>query len=348
MRTPANLRDLDLASPDAEPELLRAAHAVAAPLVWAYVEGDELMPFEEWLADERKRNTIVPTRHVVAEVDGQVVGHGMVELDDEDNTHLGWAQFGVLESHQHQGVGTQLIDRLAELAADDGRRSIGVSVTEGTLGERFAAGLGLTHRQVAHLNRLLLADADRTLLQGWVARASERAAGYRLEAWDGPTPPARVEVFAACTEIMNTAPLGDLEIEDERMTPERLRRIEQARLDARMDWWTICAVEEATDAFVGFTQVSFSGWRKTVAKQNDTGVDPAHRDKGLGRWLKAAMLLRLLDEKPDVVKIDTGNAGSNAPMLGINHAMGFRLAKVSGNWQGETATVRKLAAERLA
>jgi len=99
---------------------------------------------------------------------------------------------------------------------------------------------------------------------------------------------------------------------------------------------------------VGFIQVSFSGWRTTIAKQNDTGVDPAHRDKGLGRWMKAAMLLRLLDEKPDVVKIDTGNAGSNAPMLGINHAMGFRLAKVSGNWQGDIDVLRTRAAERLA
>ena len=346
MRAPATLREIDLES-SSEQEL-RAAHVVAAPLAWTYVPGDELLPFEEWRAEERKRNTIVPTRHVVADVDGETVGYGLVELDDEGNTHLAWTQLGVVESHRRRGIGTQLAHRLAEIAAESGRRSFGAGADVGSPGATFLDEIGLTHRQVVHQNRLLTADVDVALLEGWVARAPERAAGYRLEAWDGPTPPELVEVFAACTEVMNTAPLGDLEIEDERMTPERLRRIEQARLDAGVDWWTICAVEEATGAFVGFTQVSFSGWRRTVAKQNDTGVDPAHRDKGLGRWLKATMLLRLLAEKPDVVKIDTGNAGSNAPMLGINHAMGFRLVKEGGNWQGDVEVVRKRTAERLA
>jgi mycothiol synthase len=337
VRAAVTLRDLDLASsPEAQ---LRGAHVVAAPVVWSHVAGDELLPFEEWLAEERKRHTIVPTRHVVAEVDGEVVGHGLVELDAESNAHLGWAQLGVAEPHRRQGAGAQLLARLAEIAADDGRTSLGVSADEGSPGEAFAARAGLTMRQVVHLNRLRTADVDRTLLEGWVDRAPERASGYRLEAWDGPTPPDLVETFAACTEVMNTAPLGDLEIEDERMTPERLRRIEEARVAAGIDWWTVCAVERSTGAFVGFTQLSFSGWRKTTAKQNDTGVDPAHRDKGLGRWLKATNLLRLLDEKPEVAKVDTGNAGSNAPMLGINHAMGFRLAKVSTNWQGSIATV---------
>ena len=346
MRAPATVHEIDLeSSPERE---LRAAHVVAAPLAWTWLPGDELLPFDEWRAEERKRNAIVPTRHLVAEVDGEVVGYALAELDHEANTHVVWAQIGVVEGHRRRGIGTQLAGRVAELAADDGRTSFGTGADEGSPGEPFLAGLGLTHRQVVHQNRLLTADVDAELLEGWVARAPERAGGYRLEAWDGPTPPELEETFAACTEVMNTAPLGDLEIEDERMTPERLRRIERARLDAGVDWWTICAVEEATGAFVGFTQLSFSGWRRTVAKQNDTGVDPAHRDKGLGRWLKATMLLRLLDEKPEVVKIDTGNAGSNAPMLGINHAMGFRLVKVGGNWQGDVETVRKRAQERLA
>jgi GNAT superfamily N-acetyltransferase len=61
--------------------------------------------------------------------------------------------------------------------------------------------------------------------------------------------------------------------------------------------------------------------------QGGTAVDPTHRNKGLGRWLKAAMLQRLLDERPEVANVDTWNAGSNEPMLAINVALGFRPVK---------------------
>lgn len=337
-----DLRELDLDS-SPEPEL-RAAHAIAAPALWHHVAGDEPLPFEEWRAEERKRRALVDTRYLVAEVAGDLAGYGFVELDREGNRHLAWIEVAVSANHRRHGIGRALAEGLVDLGAADGRTSVGAGTDEGSAGEAFLASLGLTHRQTVHLNRLPIADLDRALLEEWVARAPERAGGYRLLAWDGPTPDEHAEAFAACTEVMNTAPLGDLEIEHERMTVARLRRLEAAR--AGVDWWTLVAVEEATGTFAGFTQLSFSGWRAGHAKQQDTGVDPAHRERGIGRWLKAAMLLRLLDERPAVTRIDTGNAGSNAPMLSINHALGFRPAKVSGNWQGDLDTVRKHLSER--
>lgn len=343
MSADVTLHDLDLeGAPESQ---LRGAHAVAAPLSWSHVPGDEPAPFEEWMVEERRRQEAVDTRHVVAMADDLVVGHGFVELDRERNTHLAWVQLGVDATRRRQGIGRRLLARLVDIASADGRTSLGVGADEGSPGAEFAAAVGLSHRQVVHLNRLRTRELDRELLHDWVARAAERAGDYTLWSWDGPTPEEHVDAFAACTEVMNTAPLGDLEIEEERMTPERLRRREAANVVAGRTWWTIAAAEESSGVFVGFTQLSFSRWRPAHAKQSDTGVDPAHRDRGIGRWLKATMLLRLLAEKPEVETIDTGNAGSNAPMLSINHALDFRLARVSGNWQGDLDVVRKHLSE---
>ena len=55
-----------------------------------------------------------------------------------------------------------------------------------------------------------------------------------------------------------------------------------------------------------------------------TGVRPEHRGHALGKWMKAAMTLRVLAEKPGVDDIRTGNADSNDAMLAINAAMGYR------------------------
>ncbi len=55
-----------------------------------------------------------------------------------------------------------------------------------------------------------------------------------------------------------------------------------------------------------------------------TGVRLPYRGRGLGKWLKATMLLKVREEFPQVRVVVTGNATSNAPMLSINERLGFR------------------------
>jgi GNAT superfamily N-acetyltransferase len=95
----------------------------------------------------------------------------------------------------------------------------------------------------------------------------------------------------------------------------------------------LCAVDDATGRFVGYTELGFWPWDPHKGNQGDTGVHPAHRNLGIGRWLKAAMLQRLLRERPEVRYVTTGNAGSNRPMLAINVALGFRPHVIGGYWQ---------------
>ena len=346
MSAPVALRALDLDA--AGDDDLRRVHAAIASDLGGRVPGDDPLPFEGWIAEERKLDSFLDMVRITA-VDaptGEVVGYGRVELDRHANTHVAWAWAVVAEAHRRRGIGTALLRRLVEIGADDGRVSVGANADEGSAGAAFLAASGLTRRNTAHQNRLRLTDVDVARLHEWIARAPERASGYSLRAWDGPTPDDLVEAFAVCNDVMNSAPRGDLDLEDERMTPDRLRTIEAGRVDIGTTWWTICAIEDASGAFAGFTQLSFPRWRPKLAKQNDTGVDPAHREKGLGRWLKATMLLRLLDEKPEIEQVETWNAGSNAPMLAINHALGFRRANVTGNWQADLHVVRKAMEER--
>ena len=80
--------------------------------------------------------------------------------------------------------------------------------------------------------------------------------------------------------------------------------------------------------------------------QEDTGVSPEFRGRGLGRWLKAAMLDRIVRERPGVKFVRTGNADSNAAMLGINRALGFTPYVSRCVWQLETEKALAYLAER--
>jgi GNAT superfamily N-acetyltransferase len=102
----------------------------------------------------------------------------------------------------------------------------------------------------------------------------------------------------------------------------------------------LAAVHDADGAVAGFTEVELWDWTPARSEQADTAVVAAHRGRGLGLWLKAAMLRQLRDERPDVTGLLTGNAAGNSPMLRINERLGYRPDVRLVEWQ---ADVRQLA-----
>ncbi len=192
---------------------------------------------------------------------------------------------------------------------------------------------------------LKFADVDRAQLEGWVARAAERAGDYELVRWDGRCPDEHAEAFVNEQNVMNTAPKDDLELEDEVFTVARLRDREESTAIRNIDLSTLVAVHRPTGEMVAHTDVWLPQRWSTKAYQNDTGVNPSHREKGLGRWLKAQMLLNLMAERPQIDNISTWNAGSNDAMLGINYAMGFKTVSEFGEHQVRAdVALEKLAA----
>ncbi|MER3442634.1 MAG: hypothetical protein C4333_00300 [Meiothermus sp.] len=97
--------------------------------------------------------------------------------------------------------------------------------------------------------------------------------------------------------------------------------------------WTVFGREKATGRFAGYTEVTWNPHRPDLLQQQGTGVFPEFRGRGLGRWLKAAIIQKVLAERPEVSKIRTGNADSNALMLKINHALGFKPYLSRATWQ---------------
>ncbi len=45
------------------------------------------------------------------------------------------------------------------------------------------------------------------------------------------------------------------------------------------------------------------------------------------------MLERIRDDRPEAQRIRTGNARTNAPMLAINDALGFKVVGARTEWQ---------------
>lgn len=269
----------------------------------------------------------------------------MAALDVEersDNRHLAEIDVVVHPAERGRGLGSQLLVPVAERALELGRTQLIGYVPEGAPSAGFAEALGAKPDLVEHQNRLRTAELDRDLLDGWVAQAAQGAAGYSLVAWDGATSDDLVERVVAVLAAMNDAPMPS-GMEDVEFSVDELRARERSHAERGDVTWRLCARDDATGDLAGITELYFLRHRPWRADQGDTGVLDAHRNRGIGRWLKAVNLLRLLDERPEVQVVETWNAGSNAAMLGINHALGFRAAAAWVAWTAEAEELRRRA-----
>jgi mycothiol synthase len=278
-----------------------------------------------------------------------ILGYGYLDLEYvETNRHLSWIGIGVEAGARRRGIGTALLGAIAEAAAADGRTMLGVGSIEGTDGDRFCEAVGFDRKATERKSRLTMANVDRAMLESWVAKAGERAADYELVAFDDRCPDELLDAFVDLKLVTNTAPRDDLEMEDNVETPERYRESEAKALARGDTWWRLIARHRPTGELAGFTEFFFTPYAsEEVAWQGWTAVRPTHRDRGIGRWLKAVNCLRLMDEQPGVRFVDTWNAFSNGPMLGINIEMGFELIRGYNEWQAPTDRLASAVKERL-
>jgi mycothiol synthase len=216
---------------------------------------------------------------------------------------------------------------------------LGAQATNESPGMQFLPSLGFEAKQVGRLSRVHCKEIDRALMQRWVDDAATAAAGYDLLAIDDRVPDDVVERWLTLESVMNTAPRDDLEMEDFVPNVERFRVHEGHALEQGYGLWRLIAVDRATGEWAGFTELFFSPHHPEIVEQGGTGVVPSHRGHGLGRWLKAANVLRLFEERPESERIETWNARSNGPMLDINVAMGFEVARWDTTFQAPIQAV---------
>ncbi|RIH84302.1 Acetyltransferase (GNAT) family protein [Calidithermus terrae] len=302
---------------------------------------DPPVPFEERMATLRNLPPVVRVWVWTVWEGGEVVAESSASyLDLPENRHLLEADVGVLPGHRRRGLARRLLAPVAELARQTGRTLLmGNTTARVPSGEAFMERLGAERGLESHTNQLLLAELDRELLGRWLREAP--TADFELQFWEGPYAEADLEeVVRVLQVVMSDQPKDRLEMEDVKVTPQMLRQVEQMQLAAGGQRWTYFVREKATGRFAGYTEVTWNPHRPDLLQQQGTGVFPGFRGRGLGRWLKAAMIQKVLAERPGVSKIRTGNADSNAPMLKINRALGFKPYLSRTTWQVGLGEVR--------
>jgi len=306
---------------------------------------DPPIPLEEHVAGIRNIPAFVTVRAWIAQAErgGPLVADSHIGFADFDsNRHM--ADFGIeiAPELRRKGIARHLLGLVAA-STREYEKTLLVTGTSGRVpaGAAFMERIGAERGLEAHTNQLdLAADLDRDLLRQWQERAKERATDFELGWWDGPLSEEALPVMATLlTAIENQMPRDNLKMEDTTLTAEHIREMEKGMIARGGERWVLYAREKATGAYAGLTEVFWHPNRPHLVNQGGTGVLPEYRNRGLGRWLKAAMLERAIAERPGLKFVRTGNADSNAAMLSINRDLGFKPYVSHIAWQVETDRV---------
>ena len=277
--------------------------------------------------------------HAFAALDGDaMVGQTWIVGSTTDNLHQGHVFAWVPPRYGRRGVGTALVRHAEQHLRDLGRRTAVTQTWIGADGKsgyrEFAERLGYTlaQTQVERRQRLPMDEATLARLE---ALARGHTSAYTLRTVVGPIPGDLVQGYLDIYNLMDVeAPRGELELEEGRWTPAALTAQDQEISGQGRTRVTSFALDRA-GAVVAYSCATIGppDLADRVVDQRGTIVQPAHRGHRLGLAVKCGLTRAIQAHFPDREYVRTQNAETNAPMVAINEAMGFRIHSVEGEFQ---------------
>ncbi|HKG54281.1 MAG TPA: GNAT family N-acetyltransferase, partial [Anaerolineales bacterium] len=261
--------------------------------------------------------------------------------DTGSNEHIAFFRIEVLPEYRCQGLGRRMLGMLLPFAQDRKRSLLMIWMNDRVpAASIFLERMGGRRGQEGRMNQLKVSELDRDLITCWLQEGEPLQSEFDMGLWEGGFPDEHIdEIATLLQQLANDQPRDDLEMEDMKITPEIIHQVEKNMFARGEELWALYVLDRANQKLVGWTEVTWNPNRPMILNQGFTAVDSTYRNKGLGRWLKAAMMKKILQDRPQVEFIRTRNANSNAPMLKINNEMGFKPYHAFIAWQVNTEQV---------
>ena len=250
----------------------------------------------------------------------------------ETNQHLLWASAQVHPDFRRQGIGTTWLPIVLKLMDEFGSTVL-TTGTELESGHAFLKKVGFEAKSEFAENRLDLAAVDWDMVRRWVEEGERYNPSTTLTLYPDRIPEEVWPEYApAISTFLNTMPFDDMDHGEIVVTPEMMK-VDYERLALIKGRRHTIVTREPDGHISGMTDVGWAPFRETFVNQRFTGVNPKDRGRGIGKWIKAAMLEYIRKTHPQARWMTTGNAESNGPMLAINHRLGFKQYRPSTAYQ---------------
>ncbi|MCW2775461.1 MAG: GCN5-related N-acetyltransferase [Nocardioides sp.] len=285
--------------------------------------------FEEFLGGFRSPDS-GERQELFAAYDGdRMVGNAVLWSFLLDNIDKAWFHLNVDVPYRRRGIGRALVERVEQVARDDGRSLI-LGDTKIPVDERaghphrlFAEACGFELSNVEVVRHLTLPVPD-DQIRAWVDEAAPRHEGYTIETFVGSVPDDLVESLCVLLgQLAVDAPTGAVDFEEEVVTPRRYAELVATTKAMGRDRYETVALG-ADRQVVAQSTLAMPLKESTEVYQWGTFVHREHRGHRLGLATKAVNLRAVQAARSDLTLVTTQNAETNDYMVSINQRMGFR------------------------
>ncbi|MET7283996.1 GNAT family N-acetyltransferase [Kribbella sp. NPDC005582] len=256
--------------------------------------------------------------------DGSPIGSAFLRLHTrEAMAHLAELQLTVHPAERRRGVGTQLLYAALTAARDQNVRVVVTDVAANAPAGAFLAHHGFTVGLTLIYTRLDLATTVEPV---------PAPPGYRLVTWQGVVPDELAESFTNARTGMDDAPTGGIDYGSDPWDVERTRHAAAVIQERGEYLMTAAAVDESSGEVVAFTEVVVPSDGTSDAQNYSTAVLPAHRGRGLARWLKAEQTRWVRATFPNLRGLLTDTVDTNHAMRRVNEALGYLPTHTTNRW----------------
>jgi mycothiol synthase len=257
----------------------------------------------------------------------RIIGRGLMSYQTnispsyKVNSHIVSGGVEIANNYRQQGLGTECLKTLIAKARELSKSTFQTNNVILQSGHLFCVKFNGEKAIEGSENRLYLKDVDWKLMNHW-RNGHKNPDGVFIETFS-EVPDRDIKEFVdLVSEIANQQPLGKLESRF-KATPESWKMSERRCKEKGIQNVTMIT-REKDGAISGMTDRYYLPEESYRINVGFTGVKEKYRGRGLGKWLKAEMLFHIREKYPSVKYELTNNATSNAPMLSINHRMGYK------------------------
>ncbi|MBU2664314.1 GNAT family N-acetyltransferase [Actinoplanes bogorensis] len=225
------------------------------------------------------------------------------------------AQIHVHPAERRHGVGAELLRTMSGAARGHGMTALlSEPVRSDDDGDRFCVANGL--------RRVLVLIYTRLDLRSTTTPAVEAVPGYRLVHWEGTVAAELAETFVRARSAMDDMPMGEAAYVPQTWDVARLHSVADAVARRGETLCTTAAIGPDGE-MAGFTELVVPASATGDGQHYGTGVLPAHRGRGLARWMKAAQISRVRERFAALEGLLADTADANVAMRRANESLGY-------------------------
>lgn len=270
--------------------------------------------FSEWSSPATNRANHFWISHDTA---GRTLGALQLKYKNvAENNKSARIDLRVHKAHRRNGIGINLLHHMSTFAASISRTNFTISSNVASNSSHFLELIGAQYRDLTIERFINLEVMDANPIVPKLDSAEE----CKISLYENDDASMVLKDLATAKRFLDDRPVGSRETERWSYSADWLSQERITKRRTVSCWWTLLLHHDGE--IVGYCEADFCNGSE-IAYLAEIAVHPEFRNKGLGKWLKMALIFAIKQRRKSVRFVRTMNSLDNTAVGKVAEALGF-------------------------